>query len=298
MGGGRGTTTMKDAKLISIYKKKGDRAICGNSRGIALLSVAGKVLAKVMLIRINKHIVDSTCPESQCGFRRNRGTTDMIFVARQLQEKCREQRMNLCMAFVDLSKAFDTVNRAMLWEIMRRSGCPNKFTNIVRAFHNEMSASVVVGGEETESFGVGVGVKQGCVMASVIFNIYLAATTQLFRESFPAERGVGLTYRLDGSVFNLDRLKARTKVSRDLITELQYADDCALVAHTPEDLQASLTALCNIYNALGLAVNTDKTEILYQWYGADPPHSTSNLHWTNRAENHTQVLLLRINTEL
>ena len=80
-----------------------------------------------------------------------------------------------------------------------------------------------------------------------------------------------MTYRLDGSVFNLDRLKARTKVSRDLITELQYADDCALVAHTPEDLQASLTALCNIYNALGLAVNTDKTEILYQWYGADPP---------------------------
>ena len=113
----------------------------------------------------------------------------MIFVARQLQEKCREQRMNLCMAFVDLSKAFDTVNRAMLWEIMRRSGCLNKFTNIVRAFHDEMSASVVVGGEETESFGVGVGVKQGCVMAPVIFNIYLAATTQLFRESFPAERG-------------------------------------------------------------------------------------------------------------
>ena len=78
----------------------------------------------------------------------------MIFVARQLQEKCREQRMDLCMAFIDLSKAFDTVNRELLWEIMRRSGCPNKFTNIVRAFHDQMRATVAIGGEETEPFNV------------------------------------------------------------------------------------------------------------------------------------------------
>ena len=262
----------KDAKLVSIFKKKGDRAICGNSRGIALLSVAGKILAKIMLIRLNHHIVDSTCPESQCGFRRERGTTDMIFVARQLQEKCREQRMNLCMAFVDLTKAFDTVNREMLWEVMRRSGCPNKFTNIVRAFHDQMSATVVIGGEETEPFDVGVGVKQGCVMAPVIFNIYLAAATHIFRELIPVEQGIGITYRLDGSVFNLERLKARTKVSTDSIAELQYADDCALVAHTPEDLRMSLSALCDIYKSMGLVINSDKTEILYQWYGSDPPN--------------------------
>ena len=195
----------------------------------------------------------------------------MIFVSRQLQEKCREQRKDLCMAFIDLSKAFDTVNREFLWEIMRRAGCPNKFTNIVKAFHDHMQATVVIGGVETEPFDVGVGVKQGCVMAPVIFNIYLATPTRLFRESFPIEQGIGISYRLDGSVFNLGRLKARTKVARDYITELQYADDCALVAHTPEDLQQSITALCNIYSAMGLAVNTDKTEVLHQWYNTDHP---------------------------
>ena len=62
----------KDARIISIYKKKGDRAVCGNSRGISLLSIAGKVLAKVLLIRLNKYIVDDVCPETQCGFRRKR----------------------------------------------------------------------------------------------------------------------------------------------------------------------------------------------------------------------------------
>ena len=261
----------KDAKLVSIFKKKGDRAICGNSRGIALLSVAGKILAKILLKRFNHYITGSTCPESQCGFRRERSTTDMIFVACQLQEKCREQRVDLCMAFINLSKAFGTVNRDMLWEVMKRMGCTNKFTNIVRAFHNQMSATVAIGGEETEPFEVGVGVKQGCVMAPVIFNVYLAAATHIFRESFPTERGVELTYRLDGSVFNLKRLKARTKISTDTIFELQYADDCALVAHTPEDLQASLETLANIYKGLGLTINTNKTEVLFQWSGTGPP---------------------------
>ena len=72
-------------------QKKCDRAIYGTSRGITLLSVADRIVAKIMLIRLNHHSVDSTCPESQCDFRRERGTTDMIFVARQLQKKCCEQ---------------------------------------------------------------------------------------------------------------------------------------------------------------------------------------------------------------
>ena len=65
-------------------RKKGDRTICGKNRGKVLLSVAGKKLAKIKLIRLNYYIVDSTFPESQCGFWQEWGTTDMIFVARQL----------------------------------------------------------------------------------------------------------------------------------------------------------------------------------------------------------------------
>jgi len=98
-----------------IYKKKGDRAICGISRGIYLLSVAGKLLARVMLIRLLTYVVDTVVSESQCGFRRARSTTDMIFVPRLVQEKCREQHRDIFIAFTDLTKAFDTVNRELLW---------------------------------------------------------------------------------------------------------------------------------------------------------------------------------------
>ena len=59
-------------------------------------------------------------PESQCGFRKNRGTIDMVFAARQLQEKCQEQNTDLYSTYVDLTKAFDTVSREGLWKIMSK----------------------------------------------------------------------------------------------------------------------------------------------------------------------------------
>ena len=66
-------------------------------------------------------IAQENTPESQRGFRSNRGTVDMIFMLRQIQEKCREQNIGLYAAFVDLTKAFDTVS---LWKILARLGCP------------------------------------------------------------------------------------------------------------------------------------------------------------------------------
>ena len=254
----------KDARIVSIHKKRGDKAECGNSRGISLLSISGKVLARVLLARLKRHIVDDVCPESQCGFRGERGTIDMIFVSRQLQEKCREQHRNLCMAFIDLTKAFDTVNRNMLWCVLRKFGCTRKFVAVTRAFHDDMTASVVIGGEETGTFSVGVGVKQGCVIAPIIFNIYLAAVTILFKREVAAGSGVTIDHRLDGSVFDLRRLQARTKVRTSTLHELQYADDCVLLAHEPRQLQEALDLLSNIYRDMGLIVNTDKTEILCQ----------------------------------
>jgi len=96
----------KDATLVHIYKRKGDRSCCDHHRGISLLSTAGKILARVLLI-----------PESQCGFRAGRGTTDMIFAARQIQKKCREQNRDLYMVFIDLTKAFDSVNKHVRREL-------------------------------------------------------------------------------------------------------------------------------------------------------------------------------------
>ena len=133
----------KDANIIHLYKRKGDRSNCDNHRGISLLATAGKVLAKILGNRLSSQISENFLPESQCGFRPGRGTVDMIFTARQIQEKCREQHRDLYLVFIDLTKAFDTVSREALWQILHKVGCPDKFVNIVRSFHNGMLARVV-----------------------------------------------------------------------------------------------------------------------------------------------------------
>jgi hypothetical protein len=74
---------------------KGNRNVCDNHRGISLLSIASKILARLILNRIIKHVIDDIYPESQCGFRGGRGTIDMIFSLRQVADKVREKNQEL-----------------------------------------------------------------------------------------------------------------------------------------------------------------------------------------------------------
>ena len=104
---------MWDAKIITLFKNKGERSDCNSYRGISLLSVTGKVFAKVILIRLQK-LAERVYTESQCGFQAGRSTIDMVFSLCQLQEKSREQQMPLYIAFTDLTKAFDLVSRQSL----------------------------------------------------------------------------------------------------------------------------------------------------------------------------------------
>ena len=86
----------KDATIIHLFKRKGNPQVCDNHRGISLLSIAGKILARVLVNRLNEHLERSgLLSESQCRLRKNRGTKDMIFTAQQLQEKCQEQNVDL-----------------------------------------------------------------------------------------------------------------------------------------------------------------------------------------------------------
>ena len=159
----------KDASIIYLFKRKGNPHLCDNHRGISLLSIAGKVLARVLLNRLNEHLEQSgLLSESLCGFRKDRGTIDMIFTARQLQGKCQKQNRDLCMTFVDLTKAFHTVSREGLWKIMAKFGCPTKFIAMVRQFHDGMLARIQNDGEFSDPFPVTNGVKQGYVLAPTV----------------------------------------------------------------------------------------------------------------------------------
>ena len=253
----------KDASIVHLYKKKGNRQSCDNHRGISLLSIAGKILARILLNRLNTHLERGHLPESQCGFRANRGTVDMIFAARQLQEKCMEKRADLYTTFVDLTKAFDTVSREGLWRIMAKFGCPDLFISIVRQFHDGMMVSVRDNGEYSDEFAVTNGVKQGCVLAPTLFSMMFSA--MLIDAYKDTSYGVDVRYRYDGGgLYNQARLKAKTKVNSFSARDFLFADDCALNACSEADMQASMDLFSNACTNFGLTISTAKTEVLYQ----------------------------------
>ncbi|XP_076031048.1 uncharacterized protein LOC143019264 [Oratosquilla oratoria] len=258
---------LRDSAIITIYKKKGERSECGNYRGISLLATAGKVLARIMNNRL-KPLAEKILPETQTGFRPARGTTDMIFTLRQLQEKCREQYQPLYMAFIDLTKAFYSVSRELLWNTLSTYGCPPKYIRILRLLHDGMFATVLVNNGTTDPFQVNTGVKQWCVIAPTLFIIFIATILHIIKDDLPS--GIEIVYRTQGKLFNLARLKSKTKTSSCSLIEFQYADDNSIAALSEEDLQRIMNAFNKAYISLGLTINSKKTQILYQPSPNDP----------------------------
>ena len=255
---------LRDAVIITLYKNKGERSDCSNYRGITLLSIAGKIFARVLLNRLVPIIADDHIPETQCGFRANRGTTDMVFVLRQLQEKCREQNKGLYVTFVDLTKAFDTVSRKGLWLILERLGCPPKFLSMIIQLHENQHGQVRFNSDHSEPFPIVNGVKQGCVLAPTLFSIFFSVMLKQAMEGLDDDEAVYIRYRLDGSLFNLRRLQAHTKTREQMFRDLLFADDAALVAHTERALQCLTSCFSEAAQLFGLEVSLKKTEVLHQ----------------------------------
>ena len=92
------------------------------------MSIAGKVVARVLLIR-PQATADRVYPKSPCCFRAGRSTTDMIVTVRQLQEKSREQGKPLYLAFIDPTKAIDLVIRKGLFQLLEKIGCSSTLIN-------------------------------------------------------------------------------------------------------------------------------------------------------------------------
>lgn len=173
----------------------------------------------------------------------------------------KEQNKDLFILFVDLTKAFDTVSRQGLWNILPRIGIPPKMVGMIRCFHDGMNARLA-NCDKDDEFPVTNGVKQGCVLAPTLFSfLFSMMLLSAFKETDP---GVDITYRTDGDLFNAHRLKSRTKVTKAIVRELLYADDCAIVAHSEADLQKLTDSLSHATKRFGLTISIKKTEVLYQ----------------------------------
>ena len=131
-----------------------------------MLPAISKVFSRMIIDRIKKG-VDRRLRKEQAGFRPGRGTTEQIFILRNILEQANEWRAPIYMHFVDFEKAFDSVHS--LWVIMKTYGIPDKISRAVRGICEGFECAVVEENETSEGFQIKTGVKQGCVMSGFLF---------------------------------------------------------------------------------------------------------------------------------
>ena len=151
------------------------------------------------------------------------------------QEKGIEQNMGLYAAFIDKTKAFDTVSLNGLWKNPGAPWLSPKISLLLRQLHESQQGQVKHNGSLSGSFPIPNSVKQGCVLAPTLFSIFFNIILRAAKVELPVS--IYICFRTDDSLFNLRRLFAHTKTIEELITELLFADDCTLLAQTEEFLQ-------------------------------------------------------------
>ena len=162
-------------------------------------SIAGKAYANVLRARLSQWLIDNLLDE-QCGFRPSRSTVDALFSLHRLCNGAWDKGQTLHICMLDLTKAFDSLDREMAWQILLSKGAPPKLVALIRDLHTHHS--VVIHSEvDSAPVGTSVGFKQGCVLAPPLFNVCLdSVICQLLPQL--QQLDVTICYEIDGQLMH------------------------------------------------------------------------------------------------
>lgn len=230
--------------VIVPLHKKGDSNSPDNYRGISLLSVISKCYTSILNKRLKDWMEENEkIVEEQAGFRKGFSTADHIFTLSAIIEKMLSRNgCKLYVAFIDLAKAFDSVNRVALFESLIRAGLSGTFFNALKAIYFSVVSCIKVNNHTTDFFNCPLGLKQGCTLSPSLFSLFI---NEIATEMNGAgKHGVQM---LPGML--------------ELFL-LLFADDIALLATTPVGLQNQLNLLHQLCEVRSLKINKDKTKVM------------------------------------
>ena len=173
-------------------------------------------------------------PDVQAGFRKGRGTRDLIANICWVIEKAREFQKNIYYCFINYAKAFDCVDHNKLWKILQEMGIPDDLTCLPINLHAGQEATVRTGHGTTDCFQIGKRVCQGCMLSSCLFKSYAEYIIWNVR---------------------LDETQAGIKVAGRNINNLRDADDTTLMEGSEEELKSLLMKVKEESEKAGLKLN-------------------------------------------
>ena len=229
--------------------KKGNLSSANNYRGISLTSIAAKIFNRLLLNRCRPHIEPLLRP-NQNGFRVERSTTSHILALRRLIEGIKDKNLSCIITFIDFKKAFDSVHRGKMIRILRAYGIPDIIVQGINVMYSNTQAVVLSPDGETDPFQIHAGVLQGDTLAPYLFIIIL---DYVMRKALGEDK--------DDLGFTISPRRSRRQPA-DIITDLDFADDIALLSDTLIQAQELLSRVESAAETVGLQMNISKTKVV------------------------------------
>ena len=203
-----------------------------------MISHTAKILLHILKRRITP-LAEKRLSENQLGFREGRGTRDAICQIRLLSERMVSKNKKIFACFIDYKKAFDKVSHSRLIQVLKKYEVPPEEIRLISNLYWSQTAQIRGKSEDSRSFKIEKGVRQGCVLSPVFFNMY---SEELINEALQDESGL--------------------EVNGMTINNIRFADDTVLLASTEGELQRLLDKINESCKAYGMELNAKKTKVM------------------------------------
>jgi hypothetical protein len=239
---GRMITSWKQAKTILLYKK-GEATDLANWRPISITNCIYRIFTCLLARSIQKiNQQYSIFSSSQKGFIKNtNGCSEHAILLNELVHNANRKGKNLVTTAVDFTNAFGSIPHEMILAAMNQRGFPNWVCEIVKQMYEGATSVIELRGKRTDWIGWKRGVKQGCPLSPLLFNLCLESFLQAVRHK---HKGQGVSIEI--------------AEEKEEILVQAYADDVVLVSEKPEDLQEMLQTLEEFTEWSRMEVNTKK----------------------------------------